>query len=762
MFKKIICIAISFIIITSIVQITPLASSMSKEAPKENKIICNATIDDNFVSDELIVVFNSETSLKLNDFSTTDFKEISAVSVKNLTKYTSDAIKQQRERKSVLSKTSSESSSNSISEDSYHQFFLIKLNRKSKDNVLKSIKLLEQRDDVISVSPNYIYTLDSSDYGEATFDEATPDLINPDATTTTNDTYVNQQWALKQIHLFSAWDLLTNHSTVKVGILDTGINHQHPDLQGKVDISLSKDFSDENTPLYESAGHGTAIAGIIGAEINNNAYIAGVCNNVSLVSLKVTYRDAAGDHYGNSGYLCSAIDYASANNIPILSYSISSPNKDPLVKTKLQNYSGLFICSAGNTGTDIGITENNRFPACFDTDNTICVANSNENDAIYSGEDLPSCYSTKYVDLAAPGTLIYTTTGTSYAIYTGTSVATPYVTGVAALLKSEYSTMDTKALKDYILTGVDVIPELEDKVNTSGRLNAYKALASVSRYTVIFNPTDGGGTMANQRVVYGCVTPISKNTFTREGYTFAGWHAHRENDDTWYYTNGTTSNWYTEGNQPSGYYKYTYRDQQKMARTGIKGGIITLYAQWKPRELTISFNSNNGVGNMPILTIEGAGSLNLPKNTFTRTGCTFDHWYAKKLVNNVYYMYYINGTDGGWYAMNAIPDGYNRADIINGRGIAFNTFKDTAAEDSIVLCAYWKPTSGNLGDVDGDSAINTSDVTTIQKHISGQLTTPLTDNQCLLADVNFDGNVTTKDVTLIQKYLSRIIDEFGE
>lgn len=763
MFKKIICIIISFIIITSIIQITALANTeiiTGTDSPKENKIICNASIDEEFVSDELIVVFNNETSLKLKNYTTDDFKEISAVSVKNLTNYTTEAIKQQREGKSALSLSSEDS--NYISEDNYHQFFLIKLDKKSKENVLRSIKLLEQRDDVISVSPNYTFKVDlacPSTHDEATLDEVklSSSTNNIKSTTTLNDTYANQQWALGQIDLFSAWNYQTNYSTVRVGILDTGINHLHTDLLGKVNVSLSKDFSDENNPLYTTAGHGTAVAGIIGAIKNNNAYIAGVCNNVELVSLKVTYTDTAGEHHLNLDYVCSAIDYASTNNIPILNYSISGTTNYPPFKTKLQNYKGLFICTAGNVGKDIGTSGNNRYPACYDTDNLICVANSDEDDLIYSGEDLPSCYSSKYVDLAAPGTLIYTLKGSSYAKYTGTSVAAPYVTGVAALLKSKYPKMDTGALKANIINNVDYVPALAGKVSTSGRLNAYKALSNPEKFTVRYMPNNGGGSpMSNQEIIRGCSTALRANTYTRAGYTFNCWYAKRPDSELWYYTNGTDKDWYPEGQQPPGYYKYPYRDKQKVSRTAANGKIVEMYAQWKIDKFNLTFNSNNGTNSMPYLTVDYDDSFNIPSNVFFRDGFTFDHWYAKNQDGE---LYYVNSTNGGWYTIDSRPSGYTRMDIADRANISYDTFNDISNGDTITLCAYWKPNSGELGDADNSGKVNITDATHIQNYLSN--TVDEENINLSLADVNFDGKVNISDVTLLNKFLAHSIDEFG-
>ena len=624
MLKRFICILTMLVVVLSITLINTSANTTT--LPSSDKIIevkslCTATINDDFSPNEIIVVLNNTESRKLKDYDVNHFTEVTATSVKNLSTYTTNQLKEQKINASTSKVTNSK-----LKEENYHQVFLITLNTNSKSSVLKCIKALEQRDDVLMASPNFYLSLDSLSLpSQSTTDE--PYNASADLDATINDTLASQQWALNKIDLFSAWDLQTKNTTVRVGIIDTGINNNHIDLFGKVNTSLSVDFSDENNALYETAGHGTLCAGIIGAKVNNKKGIAGVCKNVDLVSLKVTHYDASEKkHVPSLSRICSAIDYAQANNISILNCSISGPDKYDLIKTKLENYDGLFVCSAGNKGTDIGTKDNYRYPAYYKTDNMICVANSTEDDLLE--ED--SCYSTTYVNLVAPGTNICSTYKDDYATFTGTSMATPYVTGVAALLKSEYPTMDTEALKDYIIKGVDIIPELSDKVKTGGRLNAYKTFTSVHGYKVLYNPGDGGGTqMKITKATYGCETKLRKNTYTNGYADFAGWYAHRAYDNKWRYTNGTKRNWFEEGEQPSGYYKYLYSDEQSLWRMSKKNDdTITMYAQWE-RTYTINFNSNNGTGSMPFMNISYNDTKQLRTNTFERNNnWEFDHWYA--------------------------------------------------------------------------------------------------------------------------------------
>ena len=210
----------------------------------------------------------------------------------------------------------------------FHQIVEIKLEDTSKQGVLDAIHKLEQRDDVLVAEPNYIIERDSS-------------VIVP------NDTYIDEQWAIEKIDLPSAWNITTGSLDVNVGVIDSGIKAAHSDLNANIDSSLSKSFVDDS-PLTDEAGHGTHVAGIIGAVGNNNRGVSGACWNVNLISLKIF--DSTGN--GSAGDLAKAINYAQENNIKILNFSGSFyGDKDykyycESLKEAINNYDGLFISYA--------------------------------------------------------------------------------------------------------------------------------------------------------------------------------------------------------------------------------------------------------------------------------------------------------------------------------------------------------------------------------------------------------------------------------
>ena len=560
---------------------------------REQKKICHATIDDNFEDDSVIVIFNNDTSLKLNDYDKSDFSDIGARKVDDITSYTVEEIKDKCIDKARMEisgfdtyvTSSGDFKFSSINENnlvnyvdnqvkeeysSFNQMVEIKLYTKSKQNVLDVIRELEKRDDVLVAEPNYIIELNSSP-------------ITP------NDTYVNEQWAIEKINLPSAWSLTNGSKSVSVGVIDTGIQANHPDLSANIDKTLSKSFVDDS-PLTDERGHGTHVAGIIGAVGNNNAGITGTCWNVNLISLKIHLQNKD----GNVAELAKAINYAEENEIQIINNSNSFTRNSEVLRKAIENYSGIIITSAGNHYKDIDNDNNytRKYPSVYTYSNIISVAASDESDGLWhTGYYEGSNYGVKSVDLAAPGFSIYSTyfENTSDLYYkkmTGTSMATPYVTGVAALIKSKYPSISTAGIKKAILDGVDKISDLSDKVKTGGRLNAYKALVAVEncKFTVAYNKNGGtGSNMLSTTVTYGVPTKLAANSYIAPSSDkiFSGWNAHRQSDNKWFYKGTNGSGWYTEGSQPSGYSKSLYRDETSVAHTtSVNDDLVTMYAQW--------------------------------------------------------------------------------------------------------------------------------------------------------------------------------------
>ena len=356
-----------------------------------------------------------------------------------------------------------------------------------REELIVKVKQLEEREDIYSASPAYGATLDS--------------LPNDSEYVASNNDY----WAINKIRLPGAWDLETGSANILVGIVDTGIDGSHPDLQNRVNVSLSKCFSDDyedNEGLEDAHGHGTAVAGIIGAQANNTIGVFGVCQSVQLVSLRVNFDSGLLDYEA----IADAIDHAELNGIDILNLSAGVSSGAISVKTAINNYSGLVVCSAGNEGWNIddGNVLHKYYPAEWGQDNVLVVGASTSSDSIMSGTN----YGATSVDLFAPGVNILTTYPTAicqsgncggnhptysngYHYFNHTSAATPFVAGVVALVMAQDPTLEPVLVKARVMADTDHLSAFEGKCATGGRLNAHKTLHinhSYSSYS-IYNST---------------------------------------------------------------------------------------------------------------------------------------------------------------------------------------------------------------------------------------------------------------------------------
>lgn len=456
----------------------------------------------------------------------------------------------------------------------YHLRLKLTLDTKDKQSVIDAIHKLEERDDILSVSPNYYGNFDS----------------------VTNEEDTSEQWYLDRIDYFDALDYVGDTETVTVGILDTGIDASHPDLHDKIDYQLSKSFVDDS-PLVDTNpdSHGTCVAGIIGAR-NNGSGITGICDNINLVSLKVGHINA--EHAA----VQLALDYAEANNIDLINCSFQLNGYSQIFYEQMKEifdvYTGFIVSAVGNENKDMDNTGNfYYFPLALDYENIITVAATDENDELANFDDTDPMYASSYgvatVDLAAPGKNIYTTTAIQnggYRYFKGTSAAAPIVTGVVALIKSIHPDISNSQLRSFILNNVDVVDSLNGKVATSGIINVNDILSDINnkKFTVRYDANGGLGDIMNNSVVYyGVNKKLSPVTYTKLDYRFVGWTAYRNSDNKWLYTDNNGHNgWYLENTQPDGYVKFVYNNCAKIAKTSsVNNDIVTLYAQWEELSL---------------------------------------------------------------------------------------------------------------------------------------------------------------------------------
>jgi subtilisin family serine protease len=308
-----------------------------------------------FSEDTVLVALTNQVSLRFNEYTAEDFKEVGCASVKDLSVLSGTKIKQAVNNisRSATDKVELEPYSG-VAFSEYNQVLSLKISNPGKENVLKAIEILNKRDDVLYAEPNYMF-------------EA--------AVSASTDSYFSGgqgRSIANLLHLQEAWNITTGSNNVMVGILDSGIDINNQDLEYNVDEAKSRSFYDNSNSCVDNYGHGTFIAGIIGARWNNGYSIAGVCENVSLVSLKVT-KYVGGRLYADVEAAKLAIEYAQDRNIPVLNFSYGKYGDldySQTMRSAISSYNGLFVTSAGNDskntdiytyglGSDMNVYDNN-------------------------------------------------------------------------------------------------------------------------------------------------------------------------------------------------------------------------------------------------------------------------------------------------------------------------------------------------------------------------------------------------------------------
>lgn len=467
----------------------------------DKKIIYNGDIEDNFTGDKVIIALNQKETHKFKTYTSEDFPEIDCISVKDLTGNIVDYVKEEIGKKNDGLKSEK---TKRVNVDSFRRILSLELGEKSKDNVIKAIKKLEKREEIIFAEPNYIATLCSTEPDDPFYDPIDPDY----------------QWGLHQINAKDAWDITTGSNTITVGVMDTGIDGAHPDLINRIsNLNIHRDFSNGTevtvTTPTDGDGHGTNVAGIIGAEGNNGIGVSGVAWDIRLASLRVADDNR---NIANINILL-AILFAEDNNIPILNLSATTFPYSASVQLAIEGYDGLFVVAAGNDSEDNDVDDD--YPSSYMSPNIISVGATHTTDNKSSGSN----YGVRTVDIFAPGTLIRTTVPTAinssgYGENNGTSFAAPFVTGVAALIMSIKPNMSVYDIKKCILYGADTLTSLRRYCLTSGRLNAFEALQLAQEDNDWWWQSD---LTSNTNYNYGKTT-ASSNYPGREPYgAFDGW-----------------------------------------------------------------------------------------------------------------------------------------------------------------------------------------------------------------------------------------------
>lgn len=296
------------------------------------------------------------------------------------------------------------------------------------------------------------------------------------------------------INLETAWNLYNGGKReVTVALVDTGIDFSHPELSGRlwenedeildngvdddqngyIDDRYGWNFYGNHPQIYQGDedSHGTHGAGTIVAKGNNGIGISGIVQS-NLVKVMPVKALGGQDGAGSTASVIRAIQYAEQNGADICNLSLGTSLDDRALYQTIANSHMLFVVAAGNDGSDIDRAPS--YPAAYDLDNIISVANLNMDGSLHSSSN----YGIVSVDLAAPGSYILSTTPQEgYSYMTGTSMATPMVSAAAAMVYSQYDDISLADVKEILLSSVKQSPTLQGVTLTGGWLNVGAALA---------------------------------------------------------------------------------------------------------------------------------------------------------------------------------------------------------------------------------------------------------------------------------------------
>jgi thermitase len=335
---------------------------------------------------------------------------------------------------------------------------------------------------------------------------AEPD-ITAHALATTNDPYFTNgsQWYLSKMQVPSAWDFSTGAPSVVVAVLDTGVRASHPDLSGKV--LAGRDFADNDSDPTDENGHGTAVAGLIGAVSGNGTGMASVAWKTSILPVRVLGRDGSGSHSD----IADGIVWATDQGADVINLSLGGTGSSSTLQNAI-NYAWskgvVIVAAAGNSGDSVP-----SYPgACT---NVVAVSATNSSDARTSWSNYGS-----YVDIAAPGENILTLSGSSgYEAMDGTSFSSPLTAGVVALMRAANPSLSNANIVNALLANADDLGASgKDDDFGYGRVNSRRAVAAVggaasavdaTAPTVTINSPSAGATVSG---VVGVNASATDNT----------------------------------------------------------------------------------------------------------------------------------------------------------------------------------------------------------------------------------------------------------
>jgi thermitase len=355
----------------------------------------------------------------------------------------------------------------------------------------KAMQALANNPEIEYIEPNYIISLEST--------KASP-----------KDAMFAKQWGMsntgrnggifssgvagEDINAAKAWDITTGATgdkMIKIAVIDTGVDYNHPDLKAQMDVNLAElngkagvdddgngyvddiygyDFANKDGDPADGHGHGTHCAGVIGAS-HNSIGVAGVMANVKIVGIKFLTDAGSGETID----AISSIDYAIKRGVNVMSNSWGGGDKEQSLMdaiTAAEQAGITFVAAAGNESNNNDTTAS--YPANYEVSNVISVGSFTSAGAKSSFSN----YGVKSVHVTAPGSSILSTYKGGYSSLSGTSMATPHVAGVVGLLLSKEPNLTPAEIRERLIKTSTQTTKLKSASMSGGRVDAYRALTN--------------------------------------------------------------------------------------------------------------------------------------------------------------------------------------------------------------------------------------------------------------------------------------------
>jgi len=402
------------------------------------------------------------------------------------------------------------------------------------------IETLLQDPAVAFVEPDWLVYAAEEDANAARATPETPFTVN-------DPRYLDSQWYLQRINASRAWALAYADdgfdgafTDVHVAIIDSGIDVNHPEFRGR--LLSGKNYLSVGAPPTDDYGHGTHVAGLIGAVANNAVGIAGVAPKVKLDARKVLNSQGV----GNFSNVAEAIREAADSGAEIINMSLQAAAPSTLMEAAVEyayNRGALLIAASGNSGSSNSIS----WPAAYDEVMAVAATTYNDRRASYSN-------ASPKVEIAAPGgerslSMLSTwpngvrcrdnaviPTQSTYCTSEGTSMAAPLVAGAAVLLKSVRPSLNAESIRQLLRQTATPTGEPASFVG-SGRLDVHKALRQLIPASLALEATN-----LTQAVAYGAAPYTVSVRMDNPAYTPLQWEAQLIEGSRFVRVNGTVSN----------------------------------------------------------------------------------------------------------------------------------------------------------------------------------------------------------------------------